>query len=331
MTRKLKPKDIFYDDREEMPDTARKIYLDRKLRQAIANAYKHAPSARLMMEIAHVGPADIQNIKNLVRLPITRKDDLIERQKSRPPYGGFLAVKPENIERVFISPGPVYEPFHSPKSKPFARPLWAAGFRKGDTVINTFDHNLSAIGILVNEGLRQCGAAVVPAGNASSETQLQLMRDLKVNGFTGTPSTLMALIQKATEMNFRNDFALKRAWFTGEMLPLADRETLEKNYGIATSQAYTVFEVGGAIAYECPQKSGLHLMDDYVVEIVDPETGNQLKPGETGEIVITPINDKAWGMIRFGTGALSSLITEHCACGRTSWRLNGIAGKMGQL
>ena len=132
-------------------------------------------------------------------------------------------------------------------------------------------------------------------------------------------------------MNFRNDFNLERAWFTGEMLSPSVRKTLEENYGIDTRQAYAVTEPGGAIAYECPQKSGMHIMDDYVLEIVDPVTGEQLKPGEVGEIVITPINNKAWGLIRFGTGDLSSYVTERCPCGRTSYRLTGILAEPATL
>jgi phenylacetate-CoA ligase len=183
----------------------------------------------------------------------------------------------------------------------------------------------------MHEGLRHCGATVIPTGTGNTEIQIQTMRDLKVNGYVGTPSFLMTIIKKAEEtgLNFRDDFALERAWFTGEMLSPSVRKTLEENYGIDTRQAYAVTEPGGTIAYECPQKSGLHIMDDYVLEIVDPATGNQLKPGEVGEIVVTPIQNEAWGLIRFGTGDLSSYTTERCACGRTSYRLSGILGRTG--
>ena len=331
MALKADRKDIYFDDLEEMPATARQLYLDRKLHQAISYAYKNAPSAREILDKARVKPSEIIGIKNLAKLPITRKTDLIELQKSRPPYGGFLAIKPADVERVFISPGPIYEPLHSARIKWFARAFCAAGFRKGDIVINTFTYHLSPAGILMHEGLRHCGATVIPTGTGNTEIQIQTMRDLKVNGYVGTPSFLMTIIKKAEEMglNFRNDFALERAWFTGEMLSPSVRKTLEENYGIDTRQAYAVTEPGGTIAYECPQKSGLHVMDDYVLEIVDPATGKQLKPGEVGEIVVTPIHNKAWGLIRFGTGDLSSYTTERCSCGRTSYRLTGILGRTG--
>ena len=113
------------------------------------------------------------------------------------------------------------------------------------------------------------------------------------------------------------------------MLPPSLRKTFEEDYRIATAQAYAVTEPGGAIAYECHQKSGMHLMDEYVMEIVDPQTGKQLGPGEIGEIVVTPIHNKTWGLIRFGTGDMSSYITEPCPCGRTANRLTGIVGRTG--
>ncbi|MFH1169212.1 MAG: AMP-binding protein, partial [Chloroflexota bacterium] len=157
----------------------------------------------------------------------------------------------------------------------------------------------------------------------------QTMRDLKVNGFVGTPTFLMTVIKRAEELGYslRRDFALQRAWFTGEMVPASLRKTFEGEYGIDTYQTYAVTEPGGAIAYECPQKSGMHLSDDYVVEIVDPETGKQLRHGQVGELVVTPIHNQTWGLIRFGTGDLSSYTTEPCPCGRTAHRLNGIFGR----
>ena len=113
------------------------------------------------------------------------------------------------------------------------------------------------------------------------------------------------------------------------MLPPSLRKTFEGDYGIDTYQTYAVTEPGGAIAYECYQKSGMHLMDEYVTEIVDPETGRQLGPGETGEIVTTQLLNKNWGLIRFGTGDLSSYVTETCSCGRTAYRITGIIGRAG--
>jgi len=190
---------------------------------------------------------------------------------------------------------------------------------------------MSPAGILFHEALRDCGATVVPIGTGNTDIQVQTMRDLKVTAFVGTPSFLLSVIKRAEELghNPKRDFALKRAWFTGEMLSPSMRQIFENDYNIATFQTYAVTEPGGAIAYECREKSGLHFMDEYVIEIVDPQTGKQLGTGEVGEIVVTPIHNKIWGLLRFGTGDLSSYTAEPCACGRTAHRLTGILGRTG--
>jgi phenylacetate-CoA ligase len=322
-------RDEYFDELEIMPAEARARYLDQKLSAAVAYAYRHAPATKNIFDKAKIKPDQIRTVKDLEKVPITRKTDLIDLQKKNPPYGGFLTIPPENVDRVFLSPGPVYEPVQHAGIKWFAKSFWAAGFRKGDVVVNTFTYHLSPAGILFHEALRDCGATVIPMGTGNTEIQIKTMLDLKVTGFVGTPSFLMTVIKRAEEMghNFKRDFSLRRAWFTGEMLPPSLRRTFVENYQIDTYQAYAVTESGGALAYECREKSGMHLMDEYIIEIVDPETGNQLEPGEVGEVVVTPVHNKVWGLIRFGTGDLSSYTAEPCPCGRTANRLTGIVGR----
>ncbi len=321
--------DEFFDGLEIMPAEMREKYLNRKLAEAVSHAYLHAPTVRDIMDKAGIKPEEIRTVKDLEKLPITRKADLIEWQQQRPPYGGFLCIPPEDVDRLFISPGPIYEPIQHAGIKWFAKSFWAAGFRKSDIVINTFTYHMSPAGILFHEALRDCGATVIPTGVGNTDLQVKTMLDLKVTGFVGTPSFLMAVIKRAEEMGhtFQGEFSLKQAWFTGEMLPPSLRRTFEEDYHIATSQAYAVTEPGGAIAYECREHQGMHLMDEYVTEIVDHETGKQLGPGETGEIVVTPIHNKQWGLIRFGTGDMSFYTSESCSCGRTAKRLVAIMGR----
>jgi len=323
-------KNEFFDELEIMSPLARSQYLDLKLSETVEHAYRHAPAVKKLFDKAGVSPEQIRTVKDLEKLPVTRKTDLLEMQRANLPYGGVAAIPLEDIKRVFISPGPIYE--MQPSSiKWFAKSFWAAGFRKGDVVINTFTYHMSPAGILFHEAIRDCGATVVVAGTGNTDLQIQIMKDLRVTGFVGTPSFLMAVIKRAEEMgyNLKKDFSLKRAWFTGEMLPPSLRKTFEEDYNINTFQAYAVTEPGGAIAYECYRKSGMHLMDEYVTEIVDPETGKQLRPGEVGEIVTTQMFNKNWGLIRFGTGDLSSYVTEPCPCGRTANRITGIVGRAG--
>jgi len=322
----------FFDELETMPIETREGYLNQRLSQTVDHAYHNAPAVKAIFDKAGVSPAEIRTVKDLEKLPITRKTDLISLQKANPPYGGFLAIPPEDVERVFLSPGPVYEPIQHAGIKWFAKAFWAAGFRKGDLVVNTFTYHMSPAGILFHEALRDCGATAMPMGTGNTEIQIQTMLDLRVTGFVGTPSFLMTIIKRAEEMgyNFRRDSALRLAWFTGEMLSPSLRKTIEGDYQIDTSQAYAVTEPGGAIAYECHRKSGMHLMDEYLVEVVDPESGKQMGPGEIGEIVVTPLHNETWGLIRFGTGDISSYVTEPCPCGRTSNRLVAILGRTGE-
>ena len=321
---------IFFDDSESISPQQREELQDLKLAETVDYAYNHSRSARNLLDFINLKPSAAFNRKNLEQLPITRKTDLIELQKSIPPFGGLLATPIENIERIFISPGPVYE-YQPSGVQWFARSFYAAGFRKGDIVVNTFTYHMSPAGLLFHEGLRQCGATVVVMGTGNTDALIQAMLDLKVNGFLGTPTFLMSVIKRAEEMGhtFKETFALKKTWFTGEMLPASLRNTFEETYHLSTSQAYAVTEPGGAIAYECEAKCGMHLDNDYIVEIVDPQTGKQVQPGEVGEIVVTPLQNKSWGLLRFGTGDMSSLMTEPCSCGRTSNRISGIAGRTG--
>jgi phenylacetate-CoA ligase len=321
---------LYFDETETMPAEDRRKHQDRKMASIVRNAYRQAPAVRCMFDKAGILPSNIRTFKDLEKVPITRKNELIEMQKAEPPFGGLLAVPPSEVERIFISPGPIYE-YQSSKIKWFARSFYAAGFRRGDIAVNTFTYHMSPAGILFQEGLRDCGATVVVMGTGNTDSLIKTMLDLKVTGFVGTPTFLMNVIKRIEETgyDFNRQFSLNKTWFTGEMLPVSLRKLFEGKYHLSTSQAYAVTEPGGAIAYECSRKAGLHLMDEYVVEIVDPRTGRQLGPGEVGEIVITPIHNKSWGLLRFGTGDLSSLITEPCSCGRTSYRIAGIVGRAG--
>jgi phenylacetate-CoA ligase len=320
----------FYDKLETMSPAKRQQYLDKKLREQVAYTYQHSPAVKSSFDKAGVKPGDIKTNKDLEKLPIIRKTDLLDMQKADLPYGEIIGMLTEDVERVFISPGPIYE-IQPSTCKWFAKAFWAAGFRKGDIVINTFTYHMSPAGILFHEAIRDCGATVVVAGTGNTDLQIQIMRELKVTGFVGTPSFLNTIIKRAEEMghNVKKELYIKKAWFTGEMLPPSLRKTFEDDYAIDTFQTYAVTEPGGAIAYECSERSGMHLMDEYVTEIVDPETGKQLGPGEVGEIVTTQLHNENWGLIRFGTGDLSSYVAEPCPCGRTAYRITGIVGRAG--
>jgi phenylacetate-CoA ligase len=319
----------FFDHLEAMTPQEREVYQNEGLRKTLDYAYHHAPSARAIFDRAGIKPSAMRTAKDLEQLPITRKGDLIELQRSQPPYGGFVTCSSSEIDRVFITPGPLYGPHQGEGISWFGKTIYAAGFRTGDVVINTPSYHMSPAGILFHEGVRACGATVVPTGVGNTDAQIRTMLDLRVTGYTGMPSFLMTIIKRAEELghDVRRDFSLKRAWFTGEMLAPTTRKELEEGYGIDTYQCYAVTDLGGCVAYECREKAGMHFMDEYVIEIVDPDTGAQLGPGEVGEIVATPIHNPIWGLIRYGTGDMAAYTIEPCPCGRTASRITGIVGR----
>ena len=323
-------KNEYYDAaKETMPVEERERYLDERLRDIVEYDYQRAPAFKEKMDRAGVTPDQIKTVKDLEKIPITRKDEFTEHQKSNPPLGGYLAVPKPKI--IYVSPGPIYEPEDPDEQyEVCAKALYATGFRAGDTAIITFSFHMVPAGIRMSETLTRLGITWIPMGVGNTEIQLDVIRDLKVTCYVGTPSFLGLIIKRAEELgyDFRRDFNLKHAWFIAEMLPPSLRQSFEQDYGISAAQGYGTAE-HGTLAYECLQKSGMHIPEEVIVEIVDPQTGRQLGPGEVGEVIATPFNE-IYPLIRYGTGDLSSYITEPCACGRTSYRLTGVLGRVGE-
>jgi phenylacetate-CoA ligase len=319
----------FFDAKENMALTKRQSYYNQSLTKMIRLGYKKSSRLKKMFDERNIDPLKIKTIKDLEKLPVISREQLVKFEKEEPPFGGF-DNKDIKIDRIFTSPGPVYEPHLSEKDPIWARGYYAGGFRKGDVVLNSFSYHMVAAGLTFHSGLRRVGATVIPSGASSTENQVQLIRDLGATGYTGTPSFLMAIIKKAEEMgyDFKNNFKIRRASFVAEPLQPSLREKFEKEYAIDTYQMYGATEVGD-VAYECNQKNGWHVCEEVVVEIVDPSTGKQLGPGELGEVAVTRLNN-IFFLFRFGTGDLSRFVKERCPCGRTSFRLMGISGRVGE-
>jgi phenylacetate-CoA ligase len=236
------------------------------------------------------------------------------------------------MRRIYISPGPVFEPGEWDYGDiRWAQALFASGIRRGDIVLNTFNYHLTPLAFMLDESLKMLRASVVPVGPGNLSMQIQLMRQLHVTGFLGTPSLLMSLVEAAEGMSLdlRKDLFLRAAFVGAEMFPESLRQKLEGKLGIFIRQVYGTVDVG-CLGYECPEKTGMHIPEDVMVEIVDTETGKQLEMGATGEIVATTFS-RVFPMIRFATGDLSYLIKNRCPCGRTSPRLGKILGRTDQV
>ena len=318
----------YLDNLETMPRFEREEYQGRRLSEMARIGYERSAGVRKIFDERGLTPSDIQTLKDLVKLPVINREQLVELEMKSPPFGGLEDPNAE-IERIFTSPGPVYEPHLHSGDPLWARAYKAAGFGRGDIALNAFSYHMVADGLTFHGGLRKVGATVVPSGASTTQQQVQLIRDLQVTGYTGTPSFLMAIIDKAGEMgfDFSKDFRVRRASFAAEPLQPSLRQRFETEFGIDTYQMYGATEVGD-VAYECRHKKGWHICEETIVEIIDPATGLQVSPGELGEVVVTRLNH-IFFLFRFGTGDLSSLIEEPCPCGRTSLKLAGIAGRVG--
>ena len=323
---------FFKKNLETMLHKKRIEYHSQKLRGIVQYAYKNSQAFKNKMDSVGLKPKDIQTIKDLEKIPITKKAELVELQKKNPPFGGFEGVPVNELRRIFISPGPIYEPGEMEYNElGWAQGMYAGGFRPGDIAINTFSYHMVPFALhMVDNSLHRIGCISIPTGVGNTEQQVNILKNLKANGFCGTPSFLLNIAEKAEEMKFdlKKDLNLKVGFVAAEMLPESLRSKLEEKFGMVIRQAYGTADIG-CLGYECIKKNGMHIPDDKIVEIVDPETGKQLGPGKMGEIVATTFN-KIYPLIRFGTGDLSILTETPCPCGRTSPRLLKILGRVDQ-
>ena len=320
----------YYDSLETRDPAERERALLAALPAQIAHAQKNAPGFSRIL--AGIDAQTVTSRASLARLPLTRKSDLAELQKQQPPLGGLNATPLNRLAKIFVSPGPVYEPQGaSPNWWRSARALFAAGFRAGDLVINTFAYHFTPAGSMLESGALALGCTVVPTGIGQTEMQVSTIADLRIGAFIGTPSFLKLIVDKADEL--KADFGnLKKAMVGGEYLPPALRKSLGER-GIRVMQSYATADLG-LLAYESalPDGSvteGMILDEGLLLEIVRPGTGDPVAAGEVGEVVITSFNPD-YPLIRFSTGDLSALLSGASPCGRTNVRIRGWMGRADQ-
>lgn len=300
--------------------------INQQIRELVKHAYGRAPAIRSLLDDAGVKPADIQNAGDLAKIPVLSKDSLVEMHQANPPFGGFLTIDPNDLPRIYISPGPIYDP-QPPPADPEAMlaPFRYIGIGRGDRVLNTFMYHLTPAGILLDEALRACGATVIPTGPGNTELQIMMMMALGATGFAGQPSYLMTLLDKAAEMGMAaGAVPLKKALFSAEPYTPSQRERFEGEYGMKTTSAYGTADLG-FIGYTRDGVTGFSIMPSVYLQVCDPETGDPLTDGETGEIVATTLN-KSYPLIRFGTGDLGALAPQPQCDGQ---QLLGLFGRSG--
>jgi phenylacetate-CoA ligase len=304
----------------------------------IAHAQHHAGA--FAQALAGVEAAAVTSRAALAALPVVRKHELLERQQAArasragtDPFGGFAtigwrALAPlRRAQRVYQSPGPIYEPEGTASDYwRLARALHAAGLRGGDLVHNCFSYHLTPGGLMMESGALALGCTVFPGGVGNTELQLQAMAELKPEAYLGTPSFLKILVDKAAETS-ADIGSLKKALVGGEAFPPSLRDWLAER-GIQAYQSYATADVG-LIAYETAAREGLVLDEGVIVEIVRPGSGDPVAEGDVGEVVVTSLNPD-YPLIRFGTGDLSAVLPGACPSGRTNTRIKGWLGRADQ-
>jgi phenylacetate-CoA ligase len=319
----------FFDSLETQDPGQREERLFAALREQVAHAQAEAPY--FAETLKGVEAQALTDRAALAKLPVVRKGELIELQKkryaARDPFGGLTAEKTGNLARIFMSPGPIYDPEAARADYwRIARALWAAGFRRGMIAHNSFSYHLTPAGSMLEMGAHAIGCAVVPAGVGNTELQVRALADVRPDGYIGTLSFLKILLDKAKEME-TDVSSVTRALVSGEALPKALRAEM-KDRGVDVRQCYATADLG-LIGYESAADEGLILDEWVIVEIVRPGTGDPLPVGEVGEVVVTTLNPD-YPLIRFGTGDLSAFVPGMSACGRTGHRLKGWMGRADQ-
>jgi phenylacetate-CoA ligase len=326
-----------YDSLETRSAAARESALMTALPLQVAHA--QTSSAAFASVLQGVNPAEVRDRAALAQLPVIRKHELQELQQasrarttgavaSGDVFGGFSALQfGAAMPRVFASPGPIYEPEGTVRDYwRMARAIYAAGFRPGELIHNSFSYHFVPAGSMMETGAHAMGCTVFPGGTGQTEQQVHAMRELAPAGYIGTPSFLKIIVEKATEMGVSLP-SVKKAMFGGEAYPPSLRDWFTA-HGIDGYQCYATADLG-LIAYETEAREGLVLDEGVIVEIVRPGTGDPVALGEVGELVVTTLNP-GYPLIRFGTGDLSAILPGACPTGRTNTRIKGWMGRADQ-
>jgi phenylacetate-CoA ligase len=316
----------YYDTLETRSPEQRERELMAALPGQIAHAQRNAPGFAQLL--ADVPARDIATRAALAQLPVLRKSDLHDVQHAAPPFGGLTATATGELARIFVSPGPIYDP--EARREDYwraARALFAAGFRRGDIIQNCFSYHFTPAASMVEGAALKLGCAVIPAGTGQTELQVQAMAALQPSGYAGTPSFLKIIIEKALEGG-ADIRSLKRASVAAEALPPSLRKWLQEHGVQTVLQWYGTADVGN-IAYESEAMEGLILDEQVILEIVHPGTGQPVSEGEIGEVVVTTLNSD-YPLVRFATGDLSAVLPGASPCGRTNIRIKGWMGRADQ-
>ncbi|MEX0344224.1 MAG: phenylacetate--CoA ligase family protein [Rhizobiaceae bacterium] len=320
----------YFDDRETVSEAQRERDLFSRLRDHLAQSVQVAPGLAKWLDGHDL--SSVADRSALAKLPVLRKAELMEMQLADPPFGGFVDAAALKGNRVFMSPGPIFEP-QGIGADPWnaARAFHAAGIRAGDTVHNAFAYHMTPGGFILDEGARALGCSVFPAGVGNTDMQVDAAAALKPDVYCGTPDFLKVMLDRAAETG-KDLSSFRLALVSGGALFPSLREEY-RSRGVNVLQCYATAECG-VIAYETEDSDGnpnpgMVINEDMIVEIVTPGTGDPVGEGDVGEVVVTTFNS-AYPLVRLGTGDLSAYLPGASPCGRTSKRIKGWMGRADQ-
>lgn len=320
----------FFDDLERRAPEAREADFFARLPRFLAAAIAGTPGLKTWLDGVDI--AGMTSRQALARLPVLRKTELMEMQAANPPFGGFAGAAHINGGRIFMSPGPIWEPQGlAADPAQAARAFFAAGVRAGDVVHNAFSYHMTPGGFMLDHGARALGCAVFPAGTGNTEMQVEAAAALRPGVYAGTPDFLKVILDRAQEMG-KDLSSFRRGLVSGGALFPSLRDEYFAR-GVKVYQCYATAEFG-VIAYESAAEDGapnpgLIVNENLFVEIVRPGTGDPVPEGEVGEVVVTSLNP-AYPMVRLGTGDLSAILPGLSPCGRTAPRIKGWMGRADQ-
>jgi len=313
-----------YDTLETRDPAEREANLFARLPHVLREAMNAPGYAR---HLAGIDPAAVVDRAALAKLPLLRKSELPALHKAAPPFGGFVPGHAGSFGRLFTSPGPIFEPepLHADAWRG-ARALFAAGFRAGDVVLNTFSYHLTPGGFIFDSAARALGCAVIPAGPGNTDAQFELIEAYRPVGYSGTPDFLKILLDGAKDAR-RDASSIKRALVSGAAFPKSLQEEI-KSRGVDAYQAFGTADLG-LIAYETPARDGMVVNEDLIFEIVRPGTGDPVPDGEVGEMAVTSL-DSHHPWIRLALGDLTAALPGSSPCGRSNMRIKGWMGRADQ-
>ena len=309
-----------------------KLQLER-LKSQLARVYEKVSFYRHAFQQRGVTPDSINSLADLSKLPLTTKQDFRDNY----PFG-LLAVPMEQVCRVHASSGTTGKPVVAPYTandlrmwtEVMARTLTCAGVTKNDVMQNAYGYGLFTGGLGFHYGGERVGATVIPTSTGNTKRQLMLIQDLGTTVITCTPSYSLILAEAAVEMGLDLKLTKLRLGVCGaEPWSEQMRAEIEAKLPIKAMDIYGLTEVvGPGVSVECPHKCGLHIFEDnFLPEIVNPQTGERLPYGEIGELVLTTLTKEAQPVIRFRTRDIASLNPEPCKCGRTLVRMTKVTGR----